>query len=107
MMDLEKVCTIKNWPRSQKIKDMQAFLGFANFYRRFINSYSELASSLTQLIWKGSNWDWTQDCQCTFDTLKEAFLSAPILAHWTPEASLISETDASDHMIAVILLMLL
>jgi len=80
-MDGEKVRIIKEWPVSCWVKDIQAFLGFMNFYRRFIHNYSELAVPLTRLTKKNSIWDWTTDCQDIFDVLKGAFVTAPVLAH--------------------------
>jgi len=79
------------------------FLGFANFYRRFIHNYSELAVSLTHLTKKNSIWDWTTECQDAFDVLKGAFITALVLTHWDPEAPITIETNASDHALAAIL----
>jgi len=102
-MDEEKVCTIKTWPTPCKVKDMQAFLGFTNFYRRFIYNYSKKSVPLTHLTKKNTSWNCNKDCQAVFDTLKEAFTSAPVLAHWDPEAPIMVETDASDYALAAIL----
>jgi len=72
----EKVCIIKEWSVPHQVKDVQVFLGLANFYRRFIHNYSELAVPLTRLTKKNSIWDWTTECQDAFDILKEAFVTA-------------------------------
>jgi len=56
-IDGEKVHIIKKWPVSHRVKDVQVFLGFVNFYRRFIHNYSELAVLLTRLTKKNSIWD--------------------------------------------------
>ena len=76
-----KVQIICDWPEPRKIKDIQSFLGFANFYRRFIFNYSDITVPLTRLTHKGTPWAWTEDCQKSFDYLKAAFTSAPILMH--------------------------
>jgi len=102
-MDEEKVRTIKTWPTPRKVKNVQAFLDFANFYRRFIYNYSKKSVPLIHLTKKNTSWNWDEDYQAAFDTLKEAFTLAPILAHWDPEASVMVETDASDYALAVIL----
>jgi len=102
-MDLEKVRAIREWPPPRRLKDVQSFLGFANFYRRFINNYSEIVVPLTRLTRKDTPWSWSEDCQWAFDTLKLAFTSAPVLAHWDPNAPLIVEMDASDYALAAIL----
>jgi len=80
-IDESKIQTIQKWPTSRRIKDIQSFLGFANFYKRFINNYAEVTSLLTCLTRKNELWTWTTDCQVAFDNLKEAFTTAPILGH--------------------------
>ena len=51
-MDDEKVKAIKEWPEPKNLKEVQAFLGFANFYQRFIQGYSQICTSLTKMIKK-------------------------------------------------------
>ena len=99
----DKVKTIQDWPEPQKVKDIQSFPGFANFYRRFIFGYSDITVPLTQLTRKGTIWDFTQECRDAFNLLKKAFTTAPILTHWIPDAPLVVETDASDYALAAIL----
>ena len=55
-MDPAKVKAVSSWPRPERLKDVQAFIGFANFYRRFINGFSQLASPLTRLMRKDTSW---------------------------------------------------
>lgn len=104
-MSEDKVKIILDWPTPRKVKDVQSFLGFANFYRRFIPYYSDIVVPLTRLTRKNTPWKWTPQCQEAFDTLKKAFTSAPTLAQWKPGAPLIVETDASDYALAAILSM--
>lgn len=99
----DKVKTIREWPTPRKVKDVQSFLGFANFYRRFIYNYSDIVVPLTRLTRKDAPWIWTSDTQFAFDSLKDAFTNAPVLAHWEPNRPLIVETDASDYAVAAIL----
>jgi len=80
-IDTNKVKTIQDWPTPQRVKDVQAFISFANFYRRFINGYSEQILPLTRLMRKNEPWLWSTCCQTTFDALKAAFTTAPILVH--------------------------
>jgi len=102
-MDPEKVKTIKEWPIPSCLTDVQAFIGFANFYRRFIRDFSKIISPLVQLTQKNVKFEWTTACQSAFDRLKDAFTSAPILIpfDWTKEVIL--ETDASDYVSAGVL----
>ena len=80
-----KIHAILDWPKPQKVKDVQSFLGFANFYRRVIHNYLELTVPLTRLTRKGLTWDFNEGCHMAFRTLKEAFTSVLVLAHWKPD----------------------
>jgi len=98
-----KVKTIQEWPEPKKVKDIQSFLGFANFYRRFIFNYSDIVIPLTRLTRKDTPWNFDENCRNAFNTLKKAFTSTSILTHWVPDAQLVVETDASDYALAAIL----
>ena len=102
LMSKEKVQTIIDWPEPRKVKDVQSFLGFANFYRRFIFGYSEITIPLTRLTRKNAPWNFDSNCRAAFEKLKEEFTHAPVLTHWIPDAKIILETDASDYALAAI-----
>ena len=102
-MDSAKVKTILEWKPPRNVKDVQVFLGFANFYRKFIKGYSKITEPLTRLLRKDTKFLWSEKTQSAFDTLKTAFTSAPILTHFNPERPIILETDASDYALAGIL----
>jgi len=102
-MSNAKVKTIQEWPEPKKVKDIQSFLGFANFYRCFIFNYSDIVIPLTCLTRKDTPWNFDEGCKKAFNTLKQAFTSAPILTHWVPNAQLVVETDASDYVLTAIL----
>jgi hypothetical protein len=102
-MDNNKIQTIQDWPEPRKVKDIQSFLGFANFYWRFIHNYSKIVIPLTRLTQKGVSWNFDNECHHAFNKLKEAFTLAPILTHWVPNQQLTVETDASNYAIAGIL----
>jgi len=102
-MSNAKVKTIQEWPKPKKVKDIQSFLGFTNFYRCFIFNYLDIVIPLTHLTRKNTPWNFDDDCRIAFNTLKQAFTSAPILTHWVPDAQLVVETDASDYALAAIL----
>jgi len=80
-MSNTKVKTIQEWPKPKKVKDIQSFLGFANFYKCFIFNYSDIVIPLTCLTRKNSPWNFDDDCRIAFNTLKQVFTSAPILTH--------------------------
>ena len=69
----EKVATIRNWEDPANVKDVQSFLGFANFYRRFILNYSKVVSPLTKQTGKNVPWQWNSKQKTAFKALKEAF----------------------------------
>jgi len=102
-MSNAKVKTIQEWLEPRKVKDIQSFLGFANFYRRFIFNYSDIVIPLTCLTRKDTPWNFDENCRKAFNTLKQAFTSAPILTHWVLDAQLVMETDASDYALTAIL----
>ena len=97
-MDPKKIETIKAWNTPTCLKDIQAFLGFANFYRQFIKGFSDIVKPLTALTKKNTLFKWTQTCEEAFLSLKEQFISAPILIWFDPEKRTIIETDASDYV---------
>jgi len=95
-MSDDKVKIIQDWLEPKKVKDIQFFLGFANFYYWFIFNYSDIVIPLTHLTWKDIPWKFDSFCQ-------DAFISTPIFTHWILDAQLIMEADASDYTLAAIL----
>ena len=79
-MDPVKVQGVMDWLQPVKVKDVQSFIGFVNFYWRFIHDFSEIAHPLHMLIQKLKDWSWGAAEQQAFDVLKSAITSAPMLA---------------------------
>lgn len=102
-MDPKKVACVQEWPSPRSIRDVQGFLGFANFYRRFIPEFSRLAAPLTNLTKKDVPFTWNQECEKSFRDLKLAFKQGSMLAHFDPNKQTILETDASDYVTAAVL----
>src|SRR5258708_27099712 len=102
-MDLVKVLMIQSWLEPRNICEVQSFLGFANFYQRFISHYAELTQPLTILCWKNTPWHFGETESAAFRHLKTAFHLAPVLYHWALDLPMTVETDASDYAIAGIL----
>ena len=98
-MDPIKVQAIQEWSAPKCPRDVLSFLGFANFYRRFVGGFSKIAGPLTELTKKDTPWDWTPRCQEAFDKLKKAFMEGPVLGHFNPDKECLIECDASDRMI--------
>jgi len=78
-MDPVKTEAVAGWPTPKAKRDVQQFLGFVNFYRRFIKGFAEISKPLTELTGK-SEWKWGSDQQGGFDRIKEAITTAPVLA---------------------------
>jgi hypothetical protein len=102
-MDMKKVTIIWECATPTRIKDVQSFLGFANFYRRFIKGFSTLAQPLIAFTYKGTPFLWTMAVQKSFEALKQAFSTAPVLLHVGPRKPFQVETDTSNFAISVIL----
>lgn len=102
-MDKKKIKAVLEWPTPKTIKDVQSFLGFANFYRRFIQSYSKIITPICRLLRKDIPFSWDNKCDSAFKTLKTAFTTAPILTHFSPDQPIVIETDASDFAIGAII----
>jgi len=83
-MSDDKVKIIQDWLKPKKVKDIQFFLGFANFYHQFIFNYSDIIIPLTCLTRKNISWKFDSFCHDAFNSLKKAFTFAPILTHWIP-----------------------
>lgn len=102
-MDPSKVDGVLSWPIPKKVKDVQAFLGFANFYRRFIRDFGKIVRPLSELTRKGKEWEWGPEQQDAFETLKKAFTSAPILKIPDDEHPFRLECDSSDFATGAVL----
>jgi hypothetical protein len=95
-MDSEKVKAITTWNSPTSLKKLQKFLGFANFYRRFIRNFSLLFKPLHNLLKKDHPWIWQNEQKQSFQFLKRAFTTAPVLAMYDYDKKTVLETDASD-----------
>ena len=101
--DPEKVRAVSEWPVPTTRNQLQRFLGFANFYRRFIRDYSRVAAPLTQLTSTKVPFGWSQTAQSAFLRLKKLFSSAPVLCHPDPAVQFVVEVDASNSGVGAVL----
>ena len=102
-VDPDKISVVTNWSPPSTVKGVQSFLGFCNFYRRFIRDYGIIARPLVNLTKTGIKFAWTQACQDSFLKLKSMLTSAPILQHYNEGLETRIETDASDGVVAGVL----
>lgn len=105
-VDPSKVEAVKDWPTPANCHDIRCFLGLANYYRRFVKSFSHIASPLTNLLGKKTTFQWTSTEQQAFDKLKDSLTSTPILAapdFSAPFQITTVSADASDYAIGAVL----
>jgi len=102
-MAKRKVEAVLDWKTPESLMEVQSFLGFANFYRRFIRNYSRVARPLTERTKKTEKWSGNKEAEKAFQELKERFTMAPVLAHFNPKNPVIIETDTSDFAIGAVL----
>src|ERR1700733_6732318 len=103
-MDPIKISGITNWPIPKKVKDVQSFLGFCNFYRAFIRGFAHLAKPLNKLTRKDAEWQWGPEEQKAFEALKDRVTSEPILTQPEPTEQFTLEVDASGFAVGAVLL---
>ena len=94
-MDPIKLVGIWNWLIPSMVKQVRLFLGFGNFYQKFIFHYSDIARPLNNLTKKDKKFEWTEECQMSFDTLKQHFTEEPVLLMPDHSKPFQIESDAS------------
>ena len=101
-MEESKVRAVKEWKSPSKKRELQEFLGFTNYYRKFVERYSDIAKPLTRLT-GNVEWEWTPTEQNAFQALKNALTTAPILRQFKRGLPTRMETDASNQAVAAVL----
>ena len=107
--DPKKIEAIINWPVPKTVHDVRSFLGFTNYYQKFIYKYAQKAKPLNKLISgenakkKHSKVDWTDECQTAFKLLKETCTNTPVLAYANYKKPFHLNTDASERGLGAVL----
>jgi hypothetical protein len=102
-MNSEKVRAIVEWKTSNHLKEIQAFLEFVNFYKRFIKNFFKLVKSLIKLTRKDQFFHWFENCQIAFEQLKKLVIEALVLSYFSFELETFLESDSSDYVSVEIL----
>jgi hypothetical protein len=102
-MDDKKTSVIADWQSLTSIQAVCQFIGFINFYQRWIPGFSEVARPLHDLFQKNQPWQWTENEQTAFEILKWCVSQAPVLVHADPDAQFCMETDASNYAYGTVL----
>ena len=104
-MEKEKVKGVLEWPTPKCVKDIQKFLGLANYYRQFIEGFAMVARPLHNLVKKDKKWEWTEKEEKAFQELKEQFTKKLVLVAPDIDKKMRMEVDASDYVMGGVLSM--
>lgn len=101
--DPSRVSAVRNYPRPKNIKQIQSFLGFANYYRKFIPNFSKKVANITKLLRKNVEFKWSEACEKEFIEMKDLLISSQVLAFPDFENEFILTTDASLEALGAVL----
>lgn len=102
-MDPEKIKAIEQWEAPTTVRAVRGFIGFANFYRRFIKDFSKTAAPLIELTKKDVKFNWSEAADNAFKKMKQLFTTAPVLMHFDPDRETVVEVDSSGYVIGGLL----
>jgi hypothetical protein len=102
--DDSKISAVRDWPTPTDAKQLRSFLGLAGYYRKFVRNYASISKPLTALLTKFTPYIWTPATDLAFRILKEALVSAPVLALPDFAAQFTIETDTCEYGIGAVLL---
>jgi hypothetical protein len=103
-MDPVKVAGVEEWKTPKNVKDIRKFLGFCNFYRRFIRGFSQIAKALNERLKKGAQWTWGEPEEKAFQELKRRICEEPVLLQPDQTKPFEVEVDASNYAIGAVLM---
>ncbi|CAI7840285.1 unnamed protein product [Closterium sp. NIES-53] len=103
-VDPRKIEAVKKWKVLENVKELQQFLGFANYYNRFVPQYAKIAAPLTDLLKKDTPFKWDTPHQQAMEQLQTALTTAPVLILPDPDTDYVVETDASDQAVGAVLM---
>ena len=103
-MDPIKVAGVQDWKTPKNVKDVRSFLGFCNFYCRFIKGFSQIAKALNERLKKGVKWAWGDKENKAFQELKKRICKDPVLIQPDQKKPFEVEVDASNYAIGAVLM---
>jgi len=104
-IEKEKVQGVVEWPVPKSVKDVQKFLGLANYYRQFVKDFAKIAKPLYEITRKETKWSWGEKQQRAFEELKERFMTEPVLVILDLDKEMRVEADVSDFAMGGVLSM--
>jgi len=102
-MEKEKIQEVVDWPVLKSVKDVQKFLGLANYYRQFVKDFSKIARLLHKMIRKETKWSWEEKQQKAFEELEKRFTTEPVLVIPDLDRKMRVKADVSDFAISRVL----
>lgn len=91
----EKVAAVQDWHTPTSVTDVRSFIGLASYYRRFIQDFSNVTYPFTRLTQKNKKFEWSEDSEKAFNTLKHLLTTTPIHSYPKADDTFILDTDAS------------
>jgi len=104
LVDPGKIAVVVDWPRPTNVTEVRSFLGIAGYYRRFVKDFSKIATPLTQLLRKDHKFNWTEECEASFQELKQKLVTAPILVIPEGNEGYVVYSDASRQGLGCVLM---
>ena len=102
-MERIKIDTVHKWQPPKNVKSVHEFIGFCNFYQRFVKNFAEITHPLHDLTKQDQKWEWTHQQQHAFQTLKDAICASPVLIHANPDERFHVKTDTSNYAYGAVL----
>ncbi|GJP47967.1 hypothetical protein CLOM_g7133 [Closterium sp. NIES-68] len=103
-VDHKKIKAVLTWKTPGNVKELQQFLGFANYYNMFVPQYAKIATPLTNLLKKNTAYKWEPKHKEAMEQLKQALMSAPVLILPDPKRESVIEADASNQAVGAVLM---
>jgi len=103
-VDPGKIVAVVDWPRPTNVTEVWSFLGMTGYCRRFVKDFSKIATLLTQLLRKDHKFDWTKECEASFQELKQKLVTAPILVIPEGKEGYVVYSDASRQGLGCVLM---
>jgi hypothetical protein len=99
----DKLKAIQEWPTLTTVADVRSFLGLCGFYRRFVKNFSSITAPLTELLHKDKKYQWGENEQKSFETLKQVMMTSPVMILPNPQLPYTITTDASGYAVGATL----